>query len=191
MSCRPQVAGNRNLSKKLHDEILPKVQKLKPRNWKKNLILTISSKDKNEDKNPRLVRKCFKDSEEIFKTMESWRKLQMEGADVYMSAFANLKHFDFFKGFQNWFVPFYPDHEIVNEISGWILGQGTNELAEALYKTPFICNSDKFFRSFLIWSICHRPENHDAQSIRWNLRASSRKKKLSINWSLTGVSGQT
>ena len=69
----------------------------------------------------------------------------MEGADVYMSAFANLKHFDFFKDFQNWFVPFYPDHEAVDEIfRDEILGPGTNELAEALYKTPFICNSDKY-----------------------------------------------
>jgi len=62
-----------------------------------------------------------------------------------MSAFANLKHFDFFKDFQNWFVPFYPDHEAVDVIyTDEILGPGTNELAEALYKTPFICNSDKY-----------------------------------------------
>jgi tetratricopeptide (TPR) repeat protein len=56
-----------------------------------------------------------------------------------------MKHFDFFKDFQNWFVPFYPDHETVDEIyKDEILGPGTNELAEALYKTPFICNSDKY-----------------------------------------------
>jgi tetratricopeptide (TPR) repeat protein len=62
-----------------------------------------------------------------------------------MSAFANLKHFDFFKDFQNWFMPFYPDHEAVDEIfRDEILGPGVNELAEAMYKTPFICNSDKY-----------------------------------------------
>jgi tetratricopeptide (TPR) repeat protein len=133
-----------NLSKKLHDEILPKVAKLKPRIEEKFDLDNILPKDKNEDKNPDWS-EMFNDSEEIFKTMEELTKLQMEGADVYMSAFANLKHFDFFKDFQNWFVPFYPDHEIVNEIfRDEILGQGTNELAEALYKTPFICNSDKF-----------------------------------------------
>jgi tetratricopeptide (TPR) repeat protein len=104
----------------------------------------ILPKDKNEEKNPDWA-EMFSDSEEIFKTMEELTKLQMEGADVYMSAFANMKHFDFFKDFQNWFVPFYPDHEIVDEIyRDEILGPGTNELAEALYKTPFICNSDKY-----------------------------------------------
>jgi tetratricopeptide (TPR) repeat protein len=133
-----------NLSRKLHDEILPKVAKLRPRIEEKLDLDNILPKDKYEDKNPDWS-EMFSDSEEIFKTMEELTKLQMEGADVYMSAFANLKHFDFFKDFQNWFVPFYPDHEIVNEIfHDEILGPGTNELAEALYKTPFICNSDKY-----------------------------------------------
>ncbi len=133
-----------NLSKKLHDEILPKVAKLRPRIEEKLDLDNILPKDKNEEKNPDWS-EMFDDSEDIFKTMEELTKLQMEGADVYMSAFANLKHFDFFRDFQNWFVPFYPDHEVVNEIfHDEILGPGTNELAEALYKTPFICNSDKY-----------------------------------------------
>jgi tetratricopeptide (TPR) repeat protein len=133
-----------NLGRKLQDEILPKVAKLRPRIEEKLDLDNILPKDQYEDKNPDWS-EMFSDSEEIFKTMEELTKLQMEGADVYMSAFANLKHFDFFKDFQNWFVPFYPDHEIVNEIfHDEILGPGTNELAEALYKTPFICNSDKY-----------------------------------------------
>jgi tetratricopeptide (TPR) repeat protein len=133
-----------NLSKKLHDEILPQVARLKPRIEEKLDLDNILPKDKDEDKNPDWS-EMFSESDEIFKTMEELTKLQMEGADVYMSAFANLKHFDFFKDFQNWFVPFYPDHEVVNEIfRDEILGPGTNELSEALYKTPFICNSDKY-----------------------------------------------
>ncbi len=133
-----------NLSKKLQDEILPKVAKLKPRIEEKLDLDNILPKDKYGEKNPDWS-EMFSDSDEIFKTMEELTKLQMEGADVYMSAFANLKHFDFFKDFQNWFVPFYPDHEVINEIfQDEILGPGTNELAEALYKTPFICNSDKY-----------------------------------------------
>ncbi len=133
-----------SLSKKLHDEILPQVAKLKPRIEEKLDLDNILPKDIYDEKNPDWA-EMFSDSEEIFKTMEELTKLQMEGADVYMSAFANMKHFDFFKDFQNWFVPFHPDHETVNEIyRDEILGPGTNELAEALYKTPFICNSDKY-----------------------------------------------
>lgn len=133
-----------DLGRKLHDEILPQVAKLRPRIEEKLDFDNILPKDEKEEKNPDWA-EMFSNSEEIFKTMEELTKLQMEGADVYMSAFANMKHFDFFKDFQNWFVPFYPDHETVNEIyRDEILGPGTNELAEALYKTPFICNSDKY-----------------------------------------------
>lgn len=132
------------LSRKLHDEILPQVAKLRPQLEDKLDLDNILPKDKNEEKNPDWS-EMFSGSEEIFRTMEELTKLQMEGADVYMSAFANLKHFDFFKDFQNWFMPFYPDHEVVNEIfRDEILGPGTDQLAEAMYKTPFICNSDKF-----------------------------------------------
>jgi tetratricopeptide (TPR) repeat protein len=133
-----------DLGRKLQDEILPQVARLKPMIEEKLDLENILPKDKTEEKNPDWA-EMFSDSEEIFKTMEELTKLQMEGADVYMSAFANMKHFDFFKDFQNWFVPFYPDHETVNEIyRDEILGPGTNELAEALYQTPFICNSDKY-----------------------------------------------
>jgi tetratricopeptide (TPR) repeat protein len=152
-----------NLSKKLHDEILPQVAKLKPRIEEKLDLDNILPKDKYEDKNPDWS-EMFSDSEEIFKTMEELTKLQMEGADVYMSAFSNLKHFDFFKNFQNWFIPFYPDHEIVNEIyHDEILGPGTNELAEALYKTPFICNSDKYS---LILNLKYLPSNQKTMMLK-------------------------
>ena len=131
------------LSRKLQEEILPQVAKLRPRIEEKLDLENILPKDKRDEKNPDWS--LFNESEEIFKSMEELTKLQMEGADVYMSAFANLKHFDFFRDFQNWFIPFYPDNEAVDEIfKDEILGPGTNELAEALYKTPFICNSDKY-----------------------------------------------
>jgi tetratricopeptide (TPR) repeat protein len=142
------------LSRKLNDEILPKVARLKPRLDEKLDLENILPKDLSEDRNPDWS-KMFPDSEDILKTMEELTNLQMEGADVYMSAFANLKHFDFFRDFQNWFVPFYPEHEAVDVIyADEVLGPGTNELADALYKTPFICNSDKYS---LLLNLIHLP----------------------------------
>jgi len=152
-----------SLSRKLQDEILPQVARLRPRIEDKLDLDNILPKDKNEEKNPDWA-EMFSDSEEIFKTMEELTKLQMEGADVYMSAFANMKHFDFFKDFQNWFVPFYPDHETVDEIyRDEILGPGTNELAEALYKTPFICNSDKYS---LLLNLKHLPSAQKSMMLK-------------------------
>jgi tetratricopeptide (TPR) repeat protein len=152
-----------SLSRKLQDEILPNVAKLKPRIEEKLDLDNILPSEKNEEKNPDWS-EVFSGSEEIFKTMEELTKLQMEGADVYMSAFANMKQFDFFKDFQNWFVPFYPDHESVNEIyKDEILGPGTNELAEALYKTPFICNSDKYS---LLLNLKHLPSSQKTMMLK-------------------------
>ena len=151
------------LSRKLHEEILPQVAKLRPRIEEKLDLDNILPKDKNEEKNPDWL-KVFGDSEEVFKTMEELTKLQMEGADVYMSAFANLKHFDFFRDFQNWFVPFYPDHEVLNEIfSDEILGPGVNELAESMYQTPFICNSDKYS---LILNLKYLPSSQKSMMLK-------------------------
>lgn len=132
------------LGKKLHDEILPKVEKLKPLIEEKldleNILPDYRANDKNPDWSD-----MFSGSEDVFKSMEELTRLQMEGADVYMSAFANMKHFDFFKDFQNWFVPFFPDNNAIDEIyRDEILGPGADELTEALYRTPFICNSDKY-----------------------------------------------
>jgi tetratricopeptide (TPR) repeat protein len=130
------------------------VAKLKPQLDEKLDLENILPKDMSEGRNPDWSQ-MFPDSEDILKTMEELTNLQMEGADVYMSAFANLKHFDFFRDFQNWFVPFHPDHEAIDVIfEDEVLGPGTNELAEALYKTPFICNSDKYS---LLLNLKHLP----------------------------------
>jgi tetratricopeptide (TPR) repeat protein len=132
------------LSRRMSEEIIPRVVKLRPRIEEKLDLDAILGENTGEGQNPDWS-DMFKDSEEMFKTMEELTNLQMEGSDVYMSAFSGLKKFDFFRDLRNWFIPFYPDHLAVDEIfRDEILGPGINELAEALYKTPFICNSDKF-----------------------------------------------
>ena len=132
------------LSKRMNEEILPKVVKLRPRIEEKLDLDKILGENLEEGQNPDWS-EMFSGSEEMFKTMEELTNLQMEGSDVYMSAFSGLKRFDFFRELRNWFVPFYPDHVAVDAIfRDEILGPGINEMAEALFKTPFICNSDKF-----------------------------------------------
>jgi len=142
------------LSKRMNEEILPKVVKLRPHIEEKLDLDKILGENLEEGQNPDWSA-MFSGSEEMFKTMEELTNLQMEGSDVYMSAFSGLKRFDFFRELRNWFIPFYPDHVAVDEIfRDEILGPGINELAEALFKTPFICNSDKFS---LILNMKHLP----------------------------------
>jgi len=151
------------ISKKLHDEILPRVAELKPRLEEKLDLENLLPEDLMEGKNPDWS-DMFKESEDLYRTMEEFSKLQMEGADVYMSAFANLKNFDFFRSISNWFMPFYPDHEAIDVLyRDEVLSGGTNELAEALYKTPFICNSDKYS---LVLNLQHLPASQKEMMLK-------------------------
>jgi tetratricopeptide (TPR) repeat protein len=151
------------LSKRMNEEILPKVARMQPDIVAKLDLDNILGKDTGDDRNPDWS-DMFKESEEIYKTMEELANLQMEGSDVYMSAFSGLKNFDFFRVFSNWFTPFYPDNATVDTIyQDEILGPGINELAEALYKTPFICNSDKFS---LILNLKNLPEAQKSMMLK-------------------------
>jgi len=151
------------ISKKLHDEILPRVAELRPRLEDKLDLDNLLPEDLMEGKNPDWS-DMFKESEDLYKTMEEFSRLQMEGADVYMSAFANLKNFDFFRKILNWFMPFYPDHEAIDVLyRDEVLAAGTNELAEALYKTPFICNSDKYS---LVLNLQHLPASQKEMMLK-------------------------
>src|SRR5512133_2417011 len=142
------------LSRRMQEEILPKVVKLQPKIEEKLDLESLLGESGEEGRNPDW-HEMFKDSEEMYKTMEELANLQMDGSDVYMSAFAGLKNFDFFRTLRNWFIPFYPDHKAVDDIfHDEILGPGINELAEALFKTPFICNSDKYS---LVLNLRHLP----------------------------------
>ncbi|MCU0376651.1 MAG: tetratricopeptide repeat protein [Bacteroidales bacterium] len=151
------------LSRRMHDEILPRVVKLRPRIEEKLDLDAILGESMEDGRNPDWS-DMFRDNEEMFKTMEELTNLQMEGSDVYMSAFSGLKKFDFFRELRNWFMPFYPDHEAVDEIfRDEILGPGINELAEALFKTPFICNSDKYS---LILNMKHLPAEQKSMMLK-------------------------
>jgi tetratricopeptide (TPR) repeat protein len=151
------------LSKRMNEEILPKVVKLKPRIEEKLDLDKILGENPEDGQNPDWSA-MFSGSEEMYRTMEELTNLQMEGSDVYMSAFSGLKRFDFFRELRNWFIPFYPDHIAVDAIfRDDILGPGINELAEALYRTPFICNSDKFS---LILNMKHLPSDQKSLMLK-------------------------
>ncbi len=132
------------ITKKLRDEIIPEITKMGPNLQEKLKLDELIPKDFLEDKNPDWSR-VFKGSENLYQKMEEFSQMQMEGADVFMSAFAHLKNFPFFEEIMNWFVPFFPDNPVIEEaVGGEEVDFDKNTFIEGLYKTPFICNSDKY-----------------------------------------------
>jgi len=136
------------ISKQLHEEIIPEVVKFKPKIEDKLKLDDILGDMSSEDKNPDWEN-IFEDSPELLGKLEQFSKMQIEGSDVFMSAFAMLKHFDFFKEPANWFLPFYKENETIWEAFKFEKeGFNTDLFIEGLEKSAFLCNSDKY--SFIL-----------------------------------------
>ena len=132
------------ITKKIQEEILPEVMKIKSKLEEKLDLENILSSKIISDKNPEWET-YFKDSPDIYQKFEEFSALQMEGADVFLGAFALLKRFDFFNELSNWFLPFYKDNEIIaSSLENVKEGFDTGKFLEGLERTSFLCNSDKY-----------------------------------------------
>ncbi|MFO7969214.1 MAG: tetratricopeptide repeat protein [Candidatus Izemoplasmatales bacterium] len=143
------------ITKKWEEEILPEMLKMQPK-IEKNLDLeNIVSDSFLEDKNPDWEN-VFKDSPDLLDKLQDFSQMQIEGSDVFMSAFSKLKHFPFFNEITNWFTPFYKENEYIDLI---FEKEETNMLPfiEQLEKSHYMCNSDKY--SFCL-NLQFIPESH-------------------------------
>lgn len=132
------------VTKKIREEILPEVLKMKSRLEEKLDLDNLLSAKSFEDKNPEWEN-FFKESPDIYNKFEEFSNMQIEGADVFLSAFAMLKRFDFFNEIANWFIPFYGENKIINQsLINLKDDLDINEFTEGLEKTTFMCNSDKY-----------------------------------------------
>ncbi|MCF8231167.1 MAG: tetratricopeptide repeat protein [Bacteroidales bacterium] len=143
------------VSKKMQDEIIPEMMKLKPKIEDKLGLEELMKDDPTEDKNPDWER-FFEDTPGLVDKMEEFSKMQMEGSDVFMSAFAMLKHFPFFKELSNWFLPFYTENPQVQQvIEGEEVEIDKKKFLDGIQNSAFMCNSDKY--SF-IFNIQNMPQ---------------------------------
>lgn len=143
------------ITKKWEEEILPEMMKMQPK-IEENLDLENIVQDKFlEDTNPDWE-KVFEDSPDLFDKLQDFSKMQIEGSDVFMSAFSKLKNFPFFNEFSNWFAPFYKENEYIDLI---FEKEETNlqPFVAQLEKSFHMCNSDKY--SFCL-NLQMIPESH-------------------------------
>ncbi|MFC2137371.1 tetratricopeptide repeat protein [Bacteroidota bacterium] len=139
-----QSKDTEKISKKLREEIIPEMIKYKSKLEDKLDLDKIISEKQLEEKNPEWET-FFKDSPGLYDKLEEFSKLQLEGADVFISAFAMLKHFNFFKEIQNWFAPFYKENnKVINSVKKLSDSINENEFIEGIEQSTFLCNSDKY-----------------------------------------------
>lgn len=132
------------ISKKIQEDILPHMMKIKSNLEDKLDLDNILSVENFEDKNPDW-KKVFKDTPDLYDKFEEFSMMQMEGSDVFLSAFAMLKRFPFFNKLSNWFLPFYKENEILEKIISEETSEfNTNQFISGIERSAFLCNSDKY-----------------------------------------------
>lgn len=142
------------ITKRIQEEILPEMMKMRSKLEDKLDLEGLASAENREEKNPEWET-FFKDSPDVYHKIEEFSTLQMEGADVFLGAFAYLKRFDFFSEISNWFLPFYSENENVKEALSQVKeGFDSRQFAEGIERTHFLCNSDKY--SFCL-NVKHMP----------------------------------
>lgn len=142
------------ITKKFREEIVPDIIKFnEDLSQKLNLENLLESGDE-VDKNPDWAN-YFDDQPGLVRKLEDLTNMQMEGADVFLSAFAMLKNFPFFSEIHHWFMPFYRQHYAV---AGSLRSENENfreTVLKGVENSPYMCNSDKF--SFVL-NLKHMPE---------------------------------
>ena len=125
------------IEKKLREEIIPNM-KISPEMLNQNQ--KIIDLEDLEDKNP----EWEKEMKRVEESIRELGELQLEGADTYLSAFAQLKSYPFFRQAAHWFYPFDRQHpDIVKLFTNHKSTEGKS-LINLLMESTMFCNSDKY-----------------------------------------------
>ena len=143
------------IGRKLQEDLMPEMAKLRPKLEDKLKMDDIRDELLEEGRNPDWE-SMFSESDDLYRKVDEFMKLQMEGADVYMTTFAHLKQFPFFNELTNWLVPFHKENPDLSDIYAGRSDEFDPDIfVDGLKKTPFLCNSDKY--SF-IFNLRYLPE---------------------------------
>lgn len=134
------------IDKKMREEIIPEM--LKNVSNMKNMRFGFEENDEENDKNPDWAN-AFEQSG-LGDKLREMNELQLEGADVYMSTFAALKSYPFFREVPNWFYPFDKQQPNVYKMLRQNGENKKSSLLDMILQTGFFSNSDKYSLFFTI-----------------------------------------
>lgn len=127
------------ISRRVKDDIIPSLMKARPdmeQTMRKMGAERLSPEEIEENPEWEELLKSSGISDKLMELTE----MQMEGADIFMSAFSNMKGFYFFNRLSNWFLPFDASHTQVRRATEGLPAA----LLEAMGATPLFCASDKY-----------------------------------------------
>lgn len=77
----------------------------------------------------------------IAEKMQAYSELQMQGSDINMSTFSQLKNFAFFQHVDGWFMPFYKENPVVSALFS---NADEGSFLDFMVDSNFLCDSDKY-----------------------------------------------
>ena len=127
------------IDKKMREEIIPEM--MKTAKQLNNPNFRFDESEDSEDRNPEWEEWMDKSGmNDKIKELGDW---QMAGADVYMSSFAQLKHYPFFHQISHWFYPFDLNLPILAPLKKEFDSSAFSPL-KLIAHSDYFCNSDKF-----------------------------------------------
>lgn len=137
------------ISSKMQNEIIPELMKMRPEILNRLKNLSNDSENSMLDMNPEW--EDLLDKNGIGDKLRELTDIQLEGGDVMMPAFSNLKNYPFFNRISNWFMPFNINRSELKDINNSYL----EKMDPILRAGSAMCDSDKY--SFFL-SLSMMPE---------------------------------
>lgn len=126
------------ISRKMHEEIIPGMMKNPQLREGK---FRFDEAEEGEELNPEWEE--WMDKSGMNEKIRELGELQMQGADVYMSTFAQLKNYPFFNQVSHWFYPFDFNHTDLLALSKDFGADNFSPL-NLIVQSDTFCNSDKY-----------------------------------------------
>lgn len=134
------------ISSKMQNEVMPELMKLRPEILGKLKDFSHDADMEMLDMNPEWEELLNKTG--LGDKLRELSEMQLEGGDVMMMAFSNLKSFPFFNNLPNWFLPFSSSH---SDVEG--KAEDLKQFSELLDLEGVMCDSDKYSFAFSLASM--------------------------------------
>lgn len=145
-------AKTEEVANRVRDDIMPTIMKGSSMLKRQMGLLEINNKMSENGENPEWLHGDEKNDSMAEQKIREMVEMQVNGEDVYMASFSQMKNHRFFSEIAHWFYPYTEDDPAL---------QGNNEATEhqqnafhrMLLRNPPFCNSDKYSLSFLMASM--------------------------------------
>lgn len=134
-----QSCETERISKFMNEEFIPEMMKNPLLKKKDKTGLDELAMD--ESFNPEWEK--WIDSKNVKNKLNIMNELHSTGADIHMASFAHMKNFPFFRTLANWFIPFDPNHSVVADVIGKVVGSN-KIIFNLMTNGNEFCDSDSY-----------------------------------------------